>query len=85
MFSCTSGFHISKSKNRADNILLRYKYITYSHMYGYFFICSSLFKLRDCTMMSNANTEYNVLVVLPRKAGVVSWLTFRSFSGSCSL
>lgn len=31
--------------------------------------------------MSNANSEYNVLAVLPWNAGVVSWFMFFSFGG----
>lgn len=62
MLSCTSGFRISKNKNGGDNLPQRYELIAYSDTYGYFFISSSLLKLRD-SMMSNANTEYNILAV----------------------
>lgn len=33
--------------------------------------------------MSNANSEYNVLAVLPWNAGVVSWFMFLLFLGVC--
>lgn len=62
MLSCTSGFCISKNENGGDNLPQRYELITYSDTYGYFFISSSLLKRRD-SVMSNANTEYNILAV----------------------
>lgn len=62
------------AKRRTEQTTSHYGMNIHSDMYGYFSICSSIFKLRDHTM-SNANTEYNVLAVFPWK---VSWFMFLS-------